>query len=96
MAETVDIGPKAQLNDFLCTHNFDIMDRVHQMKLPTLVMCGMDDNWTRPKYTRFLAEKIDSARVEIIEGGTHLVGVEKPREVSRAIEAFLHSLTVVD
>lgn len=92
LAETIEIGPEAQLNDFLCTHNFDIMDRLDQINLPTLVMCGSDDNWTPPKYTRYLAEKIEGARGIVIEGGTHLVAVEKPKEVTRAIEEFLHSL----
>lgn len=92
LSETIEIGPEAQLNDFLCTHNFDIMDRVDQIKLPTLIICGSDDNWTPPKYTRYLAEKIEGAREAVIEGGTHLVAVEKPKEVNQAIEEFLHSL----
>jgi pimeloyl-ACP methyl ester carboxylesterase len=92
MAETIAIGPDVQLNDFRCVDKFDIMNRLHEIKLPALVLCGSEDTNTPVKYTQYLANKIDGAKAVIIEGGTHLVAVEKPKEVNQAIEAFLHSL----
>jgi pimeloyl-ACP methyl ester carboxylesterase len=68
------------------------MDRVHDIRLPTLALCGSEDTMTPPKYTKYLAGKIKGAREVIINGGTHMVFAEKPREVNQAIDNFLSSL----
>jgi len=80
------------LNDMLCCDKFDIMDRVHEIKLPALALCGSEDIMTPPKYTKYLADNIEGARGVIIEGGTHMVFAEKPDEVNQAIADFLSSL----
>jgi len=85
-------GPAVLLNDMLCCDKFDIMDSVHEIKLPTLVMCGRNDIMTPPKYTKYLASKIAGAKEMIIEGGTHMAFVEKPVVVNKAIEDFLNGL----
>jgi pimeloyl-ACP methyl ester carboxylesterase len=90
--KTARVGAAMQLNDLLCCDKFDVMDRIHQIKLPTLVLCGSEDQMTPVKYSQYLASKIEGARQVIIEGGTHLVFMEKPDEVNRAIEQFLDSL----
>lgn len=85
-------GPAVFLNDMLCCDKFDIMDRVHEIKLPTVALCGSEDIMTPPKYSKYLANKIEGAREVIIEGGTHMVFAEKPDEVNQAIQEFLSSL----
>lgn len=80
------------LNDMLCCDKFDIMDRLHEIKLPTLVICGSGDVMTPPKYTQYLVSKIEGVRGVIIEGGTHMVFAEQPEAVNQAIEDFLNSL----
>jgi pimeloyl-ACP methyl ester carboxylesterase len=92
LAEAVRMGPEVQLNDFRCVDKFDIMDRLHEIRLPVLVMCGSEDQQTPEKYTRYLGDNIEGARAVIIEGGGHLAAVEKPQEVTQAIEAFLQSI----
>jgi pimeloyl-ACP methyl ester carboxylesterase len=84
--------PAVFLNDMLCCDKFDIMGRIHEIKLPTLVICGSNDVMTPPKYSQYLASKIAGARELIIEGGTHMVLAEQPVVVNKAIEAFLNSL----
>ncbi len=86
------IGPEVMLNDLLCCDKFDIMNRIQAIKLPTLVLCGAEDEMTPVKYTRFLADKIEGATEVIIEGATHMVFTEKPGAVNEAIEKFLGSL----
>ena len=90
--KALENGPTVFLNDMLCCDKFDIMDRVHDIKLPTLALCGSEDIMTPPKYTKYLANKIEGAREVIIEGGTHMVFAEKPTVVNQAIEDFLNSL----
>jgi pimeloyl-ACP methyl ester carboxylesterase len=89
---SLENGPAILLNDMLCCDKFDILDRVHEIKLPTLVLCGSEDTMTPPKYTKYLASKIEGAREFVIEGGTHMAFAEKPGLVNKAIEGFLSSL----
>ena len=85
-------GPAVMLSDFLHCDMFDIMDKVHAIKLPTLVICGSEDEMTPVKYAKYLADRIEGASLVIIEGAGHHVFVEKPKEVNQVIEEFLGSL----
>jgi len=87
--KVVEVGAGVQLNDFRCCDKFDIMDKIYQIKTPTLVICGSEDEMTPVKYSQYLATKINGARLVIIEGGTHLAFMEKPEEVNQAIEEFI-------
>ncbi|MFC1940412.1 alpha/beta fold hydrolase [Chloroflexota bacterium] len=89
----IQIGPAVMLSDFLCCDKFDIMDRVHNIKIPTLVICGSEDEMTPVKYSTYLVNRIEGAVEVIIDGATHAVPREKPREFNQAIENFLDSLT---
>ena len=90
--ERMQIGPAVMLSDFLCCDKFDIIDKVHTIKLPTLVICGSEDEMTPVKYTKYLADRIEEATQVVIDRATHLVFMEKPEEVNQAIEEFLGSL----
>ncbi len=92
VAARMKIGPEVLLSDFLCCDKFDIMDRVQNIKLPTLVLCGTEDIMTPVKYANYLANKITGSVMVVIEGGTHSVFREKPKEVNQAIEDFLARL----
>lgn len=83
------IGPAVLLSDFLCCDRFDIMDRVQEMKVPTLVIVGTEDVMTPVKYAQYLANKIPGSKLVIIEGATHSVATEKPDEVNKAIGEWM-------
>ncbi len=87
--KAVGVGARVSLNDFQCCDKFDIMDKLHQIKVPTLVICGTEDEMTPVKYSQYLADKIEGAKLVVIEGATHLVFLEKPQEVNQAIEEFI-------
>jgi len=93
MEARMRIGPAVMLSDLLCCDKFDIMDKVHTIKLPTLVVCGSQDEMTPVKYAQYLTGKIEGAKQVIIEGAGHLVFLEKPKEVNQAIKRFLASLS---
>ncbi len=92
LAETARVGARVQVNDFLCCDRFDVMDRLHEIDAPTLVLSGSWDVLTPPKYGAYLADNIEGARHLVIEGGTHLFFAEKPRQANKAIEDFLREL----
>jgi len=84
----IEVGPAVQLNDMLACDKFDVMERVSQIKLPTIAIVGTDDVMTPVKYSQFLVSKIAGAKLVIIQGATHSVPLEKPAEVNKAIEEF--------
>ncbi len=89
MAKSEEIGAVAFLNDLEACDRFDVIDRLSEIAMPTLAICGAEDLMTPPKYSRFLADRIAGARAQIIPGGTHMVFLEKPDEVNRSIQRFL-------
>ena len=87
-----EIGPQAQLNDLLCCDKFDVMDKVHEISVPTLVICGSEDSLAPIKYTEYLAQKIPGAKKVIIEGAAHFVFFDKPDDFNKALDGFIRSL----
>jgi len=87
------IGPAVMLNDFLCCDKFDLMDKVQEIKLPALIICGELDVMTPVKYSNYLGAKLANSRVVIIPQATHLVLAEKPEAVNKAIEDFVKGIS---
>ncbi|MBT7087325.1 MAG: alpha/beta hydrolase [Desulfobacterales bacterium] len=83
-------GPGVTLNDMLACDKFNIIDRLSEIQVPTLAICGTEDLMTPPKYSDYLVDKINDCRSLIIPGGTHYVFAEKPDEVNKAIEDFIN------
>jgi pimeloyl-ACP methyl ester carboxylesterase len=90
--ERLRIGPAVMLNDLLACDRFDLMAEVHNIKLPTLVIGGSEDDLTPVKYAHYLTSQIKGAREVIVPGASHWVLTEKPKEVNQAIESFLAEL----
>lgn len=86
------VGARVQLNDFLCCDRFNVMERLPELDVPTLVLVGSLDVLTPPKYGAYLAEHIKGAKMVVIEGGTHHFFAEKPEQTNRAISHFMKSL----
>ena len=87
-----EVGPQVELNDLRACDQFDIMDEVKNISLPTQVICGSEDIMTPVKYSDYLAETIKEAREEVINGGSHYVQLEKYQAVNEQIERFLATL----
>ena len=92
LEKVTEVGARVFLNDFQACDKFDIMDKVHQIKAPTLVICGTQDDMTPLKYSHYLVDKISRARMVAIQGASHMVFLEMPHEVNTAIEEFIKRL----
>jgi pimeloyl-ACP methyl ester carboxylesterase len=86
LAETC---PDVLFGDFAACDHFDVMERLHDIDIPTLIISGTADLLTPLKYAHFLTEHIADARLEIIEGAGHMVMLERPAEVAKAVGGFL-------
>ncbi len=90
--KALELGARVQLSDMLCCDKFDVMDKVHQIQVPTLILCGSEDEMTPPKYSYYLAGRINGSNLTMVDGGAHFVFAEKPEAVNQAIERFVNSL----
>jgi len=84
-----ETGPDVLLADFTACDRFDVMERLREVETPTLVIAGSTDQLTPVKYARFAAEHISDARLVVVEGAGHMAMLERPAEVTRAVQDFL-------
>ncbi len=85
-------APGVVHGDFAACDAFDVMARLGEIRAPALVVCGTEDRLTPPKYSEHLRDHLQGARLELVPGAGHLVMLEAPAAVARAVEAFLASL----
>ena len=75
-------------DDFSICDKFDVMDKMSLIKIPCLIICGKDDKMTPPKYAMYFNDKIERSELILIDKAGHLVMLEKPEEVNKAILNF--------
>lgn len=68
----------------------DFSERLSEVTVPTLVLCGSQDRVNLPA-SRLIAEQIPNARVEIIDGG-HQLNTDNPAEFNRVSFEFISEL----
>lgn len=87
--ESLANTPEVLYRDFVACDNFDVRDRLSEIRCPTLLICGEEDQLTPPRYSQYLQEQITDAQLTIIPNAGHMVMLEQPEEVSRAIAEFM-------
>jgi len=90
--------PKAGIlyRDLKACDMFDIIARLPEITLPTLILCGREDKLTPPKYSQFLAEKLtevkQGATLQFFPEAGHYVMREQAQSVNRTIRDWLASI----
>ena len=79
-------------NDFTACDGFNVMGRIGSLSIPALVICGAEDRFTPVKYSQYLAGSIPGAGLVLIEGAGHMVMIERPDEVNKAIDTFVENI----
>ena len=87
--ETLRAPARSLIGAFRACDRFDVMTRLGEIKAPTLVVTGVEDQLTPQKYAEYLARHIPGARLVLVPGAGHYVQIERPDEVSAAIRSFL-------
>jgi 3-oxoadipate enol-lactonase len=67
-------------------------ERVHEIRVPTLVVCGSDDRVTPPALSSALARLIPGAHNELVEGAGHLANLERPDAFNTLVGAFIRGV----
>jgi len=78
--------------DFEACDKFNVMERIKEIKVPTLIICGLEDQLTPVKYSEYLTNNIPNSKLEIIADAGHMVMLEKPEEFNEKLEKFIKKL----
>jgi len=70
----------------------DQRDIVHEIRAPTLVLCGAEDHVTPPALSHELTRLVPGARYEQIERAGHLTNLERPEEFNTLVGAFIRGV----
>jgi 3-oxoadipate enol-lactonase len=70
----------------------DQRDRVHDIRVPTFVLCGAEDRVTPPALSTALARLIAGAQIETIERAGHLSNLERPDAFNTSVGAFIRGV----
>lgn len=70
----------------------DQRERAHDIRVPTLVLCGSEDRITPPALSATLARLIPGARCEPVDGASHLANLDRPEQFNTLVGAFIRGV----
>ena len=79
--QTVD----SYLGQLAALESFDVRERVDSISAVTLIVAGDDDHVVPLNNSRWLHDKINNSRLEIIKGAGHMIPFEMPRELATLV-----------
>lgn len=82
------VGQSVTRRDFAACHRFDVRDRLDEVGVPTLAVCGEYDRLTPPSYHEYLATELPDATVETVSDAAHLAMAERPVAFDAALARF--------
>ena len=85
--------PATLQGDFVACDGFDVRGELDGIRVPTLVIGGTADRMTPLKFSAYLADQIPDARLVTVEGGGHMVALERPGAVADPVRAFVEEVT---
>ncbi len=87
-----EVPTEVSYADFSACDAFNVKDRLYTIDLPVLILCGEQDVMTPPKYSRFLAENIPGARLELFPESGHMLMQEQGDLVNQSLKKFLQEI----
>jgi proline iminopeptidase len=69
--------------------NYNILDQLHKITAPTLVIAGRYDWICAPEFSEEIAQAIPHADLRIFENSSHLIRADEPEALLDAIAGFL-------
>jgi non-heme chloroperoxidase len=92
----MECPPETRLNAPRALIGLDLTRELPAVKMPTLVIVGTGDLLTPPGHARLIARLIPDARLEIFEGGGHMLMLERAEALDRMIIDFAHEVGAGD
>jgi 3-oxoadipate enol-lactonase len=74
--------------------NWNIKSRLGEIRKPTIVLAGEEDQATPVAANRLLADNIPGAKLHVIKDVGHFYQLERPTEFNSAVKQFITSLNL--
>jgi pimeloyl-ACP methyl ester carboxylesterase len=71
---------------------FDVRGQVGRLRLPALILHGMDDRVVDSSHARYLRQSIPGAQLKLFPRTGHFVPIEHPREVAETLASFVEAV----
>lgn len=89
---TADADPRVTYKDWISDDSFDFMSRVSRIDVPSIAICGDEDEFTPVKYHEYLRDRMPNCQLEIIPQAGHWTYTEQPEIFDRTVRTFLGKL----
>ena len=83
-------------NDWLACARFDLRSQLKQIQVPAYIACGAHDRMTPPALSRYLADGLPAAHLEIIPASGHLLPLEQPVRLAASLGSFITEVETVN
>jgi 3-oxoadipate enol-lactonase len=90
--EFLAIPAKGYLGCIYAIRKLNYLDRLSEIKIPTLIMVGEDDPGTPVSASEAMHRRIPNSKLVIIKSARHLSNVEQPEVFNTNLLTFLNSL----
>ncbi len=67
----------------------DLLDRLHEIKCPVLIMVGDQDHGTPPEMARQIHQNLPGSELQIISSAAHISNIEQTAAFNQALLGFL-------
>ncbi|MFX0136410.1 MAG: alpha/beta fold hydrolase [Candidatus Hodarchaeota archaeon] len=79
---------KGMKNQFSAIQDHDVVNRLGEIKIPTLILVGKNDVLLPPRNSKIIHKNIANSELQILEGG-HMFWIEAEKEFNKAVIDFL-------
>ena len=93
LARMAEVRSAVLHGDLLACDAFDRMADLRGVDSPTVIICGVEDQMTPPKYSQYLHQQIADSVLHIVKDAGHMVMLEQPDHVAGHLAQFLNSIT---
>ncbi|MFA5054924.1 MAG: alpha/beta hydrolase [Dehalococcoidia bacterium] len=83
------VGPSGVLDQLRAVSTHNTIDRLNQIKAPTLVLAGTDDKIVPIEFSRIVARNIPGAKLIEFQQGSHSFFMEMSKKFNREVIEFL-------
>ncbi|HDD61557.1 MAG TPA: alpha/beta hydrolase [Chloroflexi bacterium] len=89
------LRPSVVAGDFRACDRFDLSKRLDQVAVPTKILVGDEDKMTPIRFSEELAEGIQDAELDVIQGAGHMLPLEQPDGVAKTVRGFMDKVLKV-
>jgi pimeloyl-ACP methyl ester carboxylesterase len=84
-----EVGQAVTRRDFMTCDAFDVRDRLGDIAVPVLAVCGEHDKLTPRAYHETLAREVPDGAVSFVPDAAHLAMVEQPGAFNDIVASFI-------